>query len=506
MANIGIWQNYLRPPKSVADYDQEAAQAQGNLLGLQTKRNELRASDQAYADDQSSRAAWAASGNDTEKLIKDLTSRGLGGKALEIQKAGLANKKTQAETGKLDVETVDKALNTAKTFVPQINSAEGAAAYVNGLYADPILGPIAQRLAPKEKALSEIPQDPEQLARWKAAHMNISGEKLLELTAPKLNTVNTGTAQVTTGFDQLTGKPIAGTGQSVPILQSADNKATNATHIQTAGITQAGENSRAALARGTQLTIAGMNPDGTYRSTDANGAIDLSKVSPEDMAAAYRYKTDGTLPPNMGRGAQGAAESRKIRSIASQLDATAGESPEDARIRQMAAKGDIGALNQMRKREVAVGANVKNFDYNADQVVQLSGKVDRTGVPIANAWINAGRRSVTGNPDLSAFDTAIKTTVNEFAQIVSGTTSGATAEGEKKKAEALLNAQQTPEQIMAVVNQMRIESQNRMKSFKTQRAESMPTNVRGGNAAPAPAAAASAHPPEIADLLKKYGK
>lgn len=255
----------------------------------------------------------------------------------------------------------------------------------------------------------------------------------------------------------------------------------NATSIKTTGMREAGENARQGQTIANQRLLAGMNPDGSMRSVvGPDGQIDLKTVAPEDLAAAYRYKTDGTFPPNMGRGVQGAAEGRKIRAIATALDSQAGESPEDARTRQLATKGDITAINQMRKREVAVGANVKNFDFNADQVLQLSGKVDRTGVPIANAWINAGRRAVTGNPDLSAFDTAVKTTVNEFAQIVSGTTAGATTEGEKKKAETLLNAQQTPEQIIATINQMRVESQNRMQSFKAQRAESMPTNVRGG--------------------------
>ena len=200
-----------------------------------------------------------------------------------------------------------------------------------------------------------------------------------------------------------------------------------------------------------------------------------------DLAAAYRYKTDGTLPPNMARGIQGGAEALRIRTIASALDSQSGESPEDARVRQLALKGDVTAINQLRRREIAVGANVKNFDFNADQALQLSSKVDRTGVPIVNAWVNAGRRSVTGNPELSAFDVAVKTTVNEFAQIVSGTTAGATTEGEKKKAEALLNSAQTPEQIASVINQMKIESKNRMASFAAQRAESMPTNGAKSN-------------------------
>lgn len=210
--------------------------------------------------------------------------------------------------------------------------------------------------------------------------------------------------------------------------------------------------------------------------------MDLAKMPAADLEAGYRYFSDGTLPPNLGRGAQGAAQSTRIRNIAAQISSNLGVSPEEARANQLAFKGSGGALLQLAKREAQIGSNVKNFDFNADQVLQLSDKVDRTGVPVANAWLQAGRRAVAGNPDLSAFDVAVKTTVNEFAQIVGGTTSGASTEGEKKKAEALLNAAQTPDQVKNVINQMRIESQNRMKSFATQKAQTLASMRAGGKA------------------------
>ena len=337
---------------------------------------------------------------------------------------------------------------------------------------------------------------PQEITKWAAG--NLSDANLL---IAKFVAHNNGKVQTFADMNPITNPagpaPITMTttpGEDLTARTStANNAATNATHVQTTGMTNATSRANNAATVSKDFAVAGLNPDGTMRgmSNDGGGKIDLSKVAPEDMAAAYRYKSDGTLPPNMGRGQQGAAESRRLRAIASALDDQAGESPEDARIRQLALKGDVTAVNQMRRREVAVGANVKNFDFNADQVLELSKKVDRSGVPIVNAWLNAGRRSLTGNPELSAFDVAVKTTVNEFAQIVSGTTAGATTEGEKKKAEQLLNAQQTPEQIIAVINQMRVESENRMKSFADQRKQSMPTNRAGGS----PAAPAGAPPP-----------
>ena len=105
-------------------------------------------------------------------------------------------------------------------------------------------------------------------------------------------------------------------------------------------------------------------------------------------------------------------------------------------------------------------------------VTGLAQKVDNTGVPILNKWINAGKRSVLGDPDISALDANIKATVNEYAKIVGGGTGGgATAQGEISKIEGLLSSAQSPAQIENVLNVMRKETANRMQSFKDQKSE-----------------------------------
>jgi hypothetical protein len=55
----------------------------------------------------------------------------------------------------------------------------------------------------------------------------ISAEKLIELTNPKMQTVNTGNAQVTTGYDQFSGQPMAGTGQTLKINPPPANPASD---------------------------------------------------------------------------------------------------------------------------------------------------------------------------------------------------------------------------------------------------------------------------------------
>ena len=501
-----IYNAFAPRVQSVADFQNALAQQQHNALAMQGGQLDLQMKQQGMADQAQVRNALAqgADLSTPEGRIKFQQAAPMG--SIPILKGQADLDKVRSDIalatshGKdFESQAATRGLDAARSLLPMVKTPDQFGQWVDGLYQNPATAKlVTQQFGDPETVKARIPQDPAQFQQFLQQNAMGMDKFIQNQTQTRGQDMTAATAKAEQGV-QTRGQDIS---SATAIRTTGMN---NATSLATNASTQAGENTRAGEQRKTQFMLAGMNPDGTSRmAVGADGQIDLKTVSPEDLAAAHRYRADGTFPPNMGRGVQGAAEGRKIRAISSALDAQAGESPEDARYRQLAAKGDIAAINQMRKREIAVGANVKNFDFNADQVLQLSGKVDRSGVPIANAWINAGRRSVTGNPELSAFDVAVKTTVNEFAQIVSGTTAGATTEGEKKKAESLLNSQQTPEQIMSVINQMRVESQNRMKSFADQRRESMPT-ARGGTRQP-DSGAPGAHPPDITDLLKKYGK
>ena len=198
----------------------------------------------------------------------------------------------------------------------------------------------------------------------------------------------------------------------------------------------------------------------------------VGTLTPESITnAAARYNIDGTLPP-LGMGAKGATMRSQILNEAAVQAKNSGVSPEDQRIAQIGNAANKSSLTQLSKSEAMVGAFEKNFNRNADLALKQSTVVDSTGVPIVNSWINAGKRSVTGDPKLSAYDAAIKATVNEYAKIISGSMGNtATALGEIKKVNDLLAAAQTPEQVAAVIGMMKQETQNRMTGFKEQKAE-----------------------------------
>lgn len=115
MANMGIWQNYLRPPKSVAEYDAEAVTARGNALGLQEQEGRINLLKQSQADDAAVRAAYQSAGGDQAKVVDSLT-RGGQYKAVEaFKKSQLADEKVRADIAHVGAQTKQSGATAAKT-------------------------------------------------------------------------------------------------------------------------------------------------------------------------------------------------------------------------------------------------------------------------------------------------------------------------------------------------------------------------------------------------------
>jgi hypothetical protein len=196
-----------------------------------------------------------------------------------------------------------------------------------------------------------------------------------------------------------------------------------------------------------------------------------------DMAAD-RFLTDGTLPTGISKPNRDAIMNR-----AAAMAKEKGINPD--RVAQLEVTANKQALGQLSKTETMVGAFEKNFVKNVKIVENLNKKRDSAGVPLLQKWINVGKKAGTGDPDLAAINVAIKAVVNEYGKIVSGSMGNtAVAVSEIKRMEDLLNAAQNPEDVQAVLNVMRAETQNRMEGFKEQRAE-LTTSMRSSTTAPA---------------------
>ena len=92
-----------------------------------------------------------------------------------------------------------------------------------------------------------------------------------------------------------------------------------------------------------------------------------------------------------------------------------------------------------------------------------------TGVPVFNAWVQHGRTSWQGNPDVDRLNVAVQAFATEFAKVTSGASGGAvTSDSARHEIMGLINKAQTPQQLEAVISQAKIDMENRKKGLNDQ--------------------------------------
>lgn len=207
MANANIFQQYLQPVKTVADFNAEAdgqdlrrqqligAQRQNALAALIAQQQTQQMADTAADRNALQRIAsgWTA---DTAPDARIAALRNTGRPAL-MQQADTLEKqwldrrktdadigKTSAETGKIGAETVDKVIGNYRTALDTIQSPQDAAQWLAAQYQDPALRDHMTRMAPLDAAISKIPTDPQGFMAWKQ-QAGMGMEKYAAFVAPK---------------------------------------------------------------------------------------------------------------------------------------------------------------------------------------------------------------------------------------------------------------------------------------------------------------------------------
>jgi len=202
----------------------------------------------------------------------------------------------------------------------------------------------------------------------------------------------------------------------------------------------------------------------TLTTGEAFKPTTVADINPESITyGAEIYRKTGQMPA-MGQGSSGIRQA--ILAEAARLNKDEGLSVSEGATNLVSNKATAGAITQLQKQFTMVGAFEKTASKNAELALQLSDKVDRTGVPIVNSWVQAGQKSITGNPDVSAFNAANETFVNEYAKIMSGSMGNTpVSDAQRAHAHEMLATVQTKEQYKAVMNVLRQEMANRMSSF-----------------------------------------
>lgn len=185
--------------------------------------------------------------------------------------------------------------------------------------------------------------------------------------------------------------------------------------------------------------------------------------------AAKNYAASGALPP-LGQGKAAAATRTAIINRAEALTRGGGDVHDNPGAFHAGFKANAAGLSQIQRTSNQILAAERTANANADQVLATMGKgAGTTGIPVLNAWQNRARNGLQGDPNVAKFNTAITTFATEYARVVSGATGGnVTSDSSRREAMHMINGAQTTPQLTAVINQMRVEMQNRRNGFAQQ--------------------------------------
>lgn len=158
-ADASIYANFLRAPKSIQEYDNEAMQAQDNALALQGKRMQMNALQRQQEDDTLYRNTARGFGSDTQANYNSLIRAGLVPQAQAYQNAQIEAKDKAADTSKKESDVVDARLKQSASLLSQVSTPEQYMAWHEGNHADPVIGPLlASRGITADQARANITQ------------------------------------------------------------------------------------------------------------------------------------------------------------------------------------------------------------------------------------------------------------------------------------------------------------------------------------------------------------
>jgi hypothetical protein len=136
-------------------------------------------------------------------------------------------------------------------------------------------------------------------------------------------------------------------------------------------------------------------------------------------------------------------------------------------------KAAFAADNASLRKLVPSYDAVKAFEENTAQQGQvlktLAKKVDKTGVPVVERWIRAGRRQVEGDEDVSEFNAQLQLYASEAAKILTNPNlSGQLSDTARAEVKAFLPDSATSGQIDRVVDRLTNDFSLREKSLEDQ--------------------------------------
>jgi hypothetical protein len=171
-------------------------------------------------------------------------------------------------------------------------------------------------------------------------------------------------------------------------------------------------------------------------------------------ADAENYRQTGKLPPNMGRGIQGAAQATRIRERAAEIETEAGGdvSAWPQRWQTFGAQASGQRVLQTRATNLRLAEN--EATSLIPRVREISDKINRTEYPTLNSVILAAEKG-TGDPNVIKYGLAVASLIPVYARVLKPT--GQITEGDTNRAREILDKAWSKGQINAALDQMELE-------------------------------------------------
>lgn len=203
-----------------------------------------------------------------------------------------AARKSQAEADKHSSEAAKLRIGLYRDMTADIKTPEDAAAWLGAQHADPQLSDIMKSQGTLEQHIGRIPQSADGLADW-VKQQSLGMGKYVEQNKPDIRTQNLGGNSVVSSYPGLGGAPTQLS--SMPITQSADNAATQATsranNAATVAASMRGQDMSAASALGAN----GKAPAGYIWGpvgADGNPTMIAAKGGPADFKMVGALNAD----------------------------------------------------------------------------------------------------------------------------------------------------------------------------------------------------------------------
>lgn len=225
-------------------------------------------------------------------------------------------------------------------------------------------------------------------------------------------------------------------------------------------------------------------------------------------AAAERYKIDGTLPTNLGRGNQGAVNTALILNDAATSSAQEGDSPEAQRLRQIANKSSAVALTAVQKDLAAIGPFHDMLNTNAKVAIDLAKKISnsRTGSQWVNAPISQLQLKGSDNPDIAEYLFQMNVVKTEGARILNNPRLvGQLTDSARHEMGDVINGNMPLGQTERVLKRMMTDGDNRVNAIQAQRDSLVRGMGRGAQGASTGALTAQEQQ-ELDTLRKRFGR